>query len=75
MSDIEIARKAKTKSISEIAEKLHIPETALIPFGRTKAKIDPKYIESLFDKPYGFYIWIYYKCNWGRIHARYIIKR
>ncbi len=53
MSDIEIARRAKTQSISEIAEKLDIPETALIPFGRTKAKIDPKYIESLFDKPDG----------------------
>ena len=53
MSDIEIARKAKTQSISEIAEKLDIPETALIPFGRTKAKIDPEYIESLFDKPDG----------------------
>ena len=53
MSDIEIARKAKTESISEIAEKLDIPKTALIPFGRTKAKIDPDYIESLFDKPDG----------------------
>ena len=53
MSDIEIARKAKTQSIIEIAEKLDIPETALIPFGRTKAKIDPEYIKSLFDKPDG----------------------
>ena len=42
MSDIEIARQAKTQPIAEIAKKLDIPESALIPFGRTKAKIDPE---------------------------------
>ena len=53
MSDIEIARQAKTQPIAEIAKKLDIPESALIPFGRTKAKIDPEHIESLSDKPDG----------------------
>ena len=53
MSDIEIARKAKTQPIGEIAKKLDIPESALIPFGRTKAKIDPKHIESLAHRPDG----------------------
>ena len=53
MSDIEIARQAKTQPIGEIAEKLGIPDSALIPFGRTKAKIDPQYIAALDDKPNG----------------------
>jgi formate--tetrahydrofolate ligase len=53
MSDIEIARQAKMQPIAEIAEKLDIPESALIPFGRAIAKIDPEHIESLSDKPEG----------------------
>jgi formate--tetrahydrofolate ligase len=53
MSDIEIARKAKTQPIGEIADKLGIPDSALIPYGRTKAKIDPDHIASLSDKPDG----------------------
>ena len=53
MSDIEIARRAKTQPIAEIAGKLGIPDSALIPYGRTKAKMDPEQIASLKDKPDG----------------------
>ena len=53
MSDIEIARRAKTQPITEIASKLGIPESVLIPYGRTKAKIDPQHIASLQDKADG----------------------
>jgi formate--tetrahydrofolate ligase len=53
MSDIEIARNASTQPIAEIAAKLNIPDAALIPYGRTKAKIDPHHIASLSDKPDG----------------------
>ena len=53
MSDIEIARRAKTQPIAEIAGKLGIPDSALIPYGRTKAKIDHEHIASLKDKPDG----------------------
>ena len=38
-TDIEIARQAKMKPIGEIATRLGIPEEALEPYGRTKAKI------------------------------------
>ena len=53
MSDIDIARKAQTQPIGEIAGKLNIPESAIIPYGRTKAKIDPQHISSLNDRPDG----------------------
>ena len=49
MSDIEIARKATMKPISEVAEKLLIPESAIIAYGKTKAKIDPEYLSTLSD--------------------------
>ena len=51
MSDIEIARVAPIKPISEIADRLGIPNHALVPFGHTKAKVSLDYIESLNDKP------------------------
>jgi formate--tetrahydrofolate ligase len=53
MSDIEIARNASTQPIAEIAAKLNIPDAALIPYGKTKAKIDPDHIASLSEKPDG----------------------
>ena len=53
MSDIEIARKATMKPISEVAEKLLIPEAAIIGYGKTKAKIDPEYLSTLSDRPNG----------------------
>ncbi len=52
-SDIEIAREASLKPISEIAERLGIPSDALLPFGHDKGKITPDYIKSLSDRPDG----------------------
>ena len=40
LTDIEIARAAKLEPISAIAAKAGVPDEALIPYGRTKAKID-----------------------------------
>ena len=51
MSDIDIARNAPIKPISDIADKLGIPQTALAPFGHTKAKVSLEYIDSLKDRP------------------------
>jgi len=53
MSDIEIARAATAQPIGEVAEKVGIPADALMPYGKTKAKIDPAYIETLQYKPDG----------------------
>ena len=53
MSDIELARNATMKPISEVAEKLDIPESAIISYGKTKAKIDPEYLSTLGDRPDG----------------------
>jgi len=53
MSDIEIARAATAQPITEIAAKLGIPAEAIMPYGHTKAKITPEYIESLEDRPDG----------------------
>ena len=53
MGDIEIARAATLKPISEIAEKLGIPSSALLPFGHDKGKLTADYIKSLSDKPDG----------------------
>lgn len=53
MNDIDIAQAAPIKPISEIADKLGIPNDALMPYGHTKAKVDLKYIETLKDKPNG----------------------
>jgi formate--tetrahydrofolate ligase len=53
MSDIEIARAAHALPICDIAEKIGIPGDAVMPYGKTKAKIDPGYIESLHDRPDG----------------------
>jgi len=52
-SDIEIAREATLKPITEVADKLGIPDSALKPFGHDKAKITPGYIASLSDKKDG----------------------
>ena len=53
MSDIEIARNASTQPIADVAAKLGIPDTALIPYGRTKAKLSPDYLANLKDRPDG----------------------
>ena len=52
-SDIEIARDAKMKPVSEVGEKLGIPADKLIQYGPYKAKISFDYIDSLKDKPDG----------------------
>src|SRR6476646_7387280 len=52
-SDIEIARQAKMKPIGEIAARLGIPDDALEPYGRTKAKIDMAWINQQKDRPDG----------------------
>ena len=46
-SDIEIAREAKMKPITEVGEKLSIPADALMQYGPTKAKLSYDYLESL----------------------------
>jgi formate--tetrahydrofolate ligase len=53
LNDIDIAQAAPIKPISDIADKLGIPNDALMPYGHTKAKVDLKYIETLKDKPDG----------------------
>ena len=52
-SDIEIAQAAHPRPIHEIAAKLGIPDHALEPYGRTKAKVSLGFIESLKGRPDG----------------------
>ena len=52
-SDIEIAREAPLKPIRAIGERLAIPESALVPYGRDKAKVSADFTESLRDRPDG----------------------
>src|SRR6202050_2255543 len=52
-SDIDIAQAATMRPIGEIAEKLGIPDDALSPYGRYKAKIGLDYVGSLKDRPDG----------------------
>ena len=52
-SDIQIAREATLKPITEVADKLGIPASALKPYGHDKAKITPEYIKSLADRKDG----------------------
>jgi formate--tetrahydrofolate ligase len=46
-SDIEIAREATLKPITEIAQSLDIPAEAIKPFGHDKAKLTSEFINSL----------------------------
>jgi formate--tetrahydrofolate ligase len=53
-SDIEIAQAAAMRPIVEVAEeKLGIPDKAVSPYGRHKAKISLDYIRSLSSEPNG----------------------
>ena len=52
-SDIEIAREAQLKPIQAIGERLAIPGSALVPYGRDKAKVSADFTESLRDRPDG----------------------
>jgi formate--tetrahydrofolate ligase len=46
-SDIEIARAAKKRPISEVAARLGIPAGDIIPYGHDKAKVSARYIKDL----------------------------
>ncbi|MCB4825079.1 formate--tetrahydrofolate ligase [Roseicella aerolata] len=52
-TDLEIARAATLQPITAIAEKAGIPEEALVPFGRHKAKIDLGFLRAQAEKPRG----------------------
>lgn len=52
-SDIEIAKKAKLKNISEIARKIGIDDEFLEPYGKYIAKIDTKILKRVSDKKDG----------------------
>jgi len=56
MSDIEIARRAIKKPMKEVAGRLGIPEDALEPYGRDKAKLDGDYVKSLGNRKQGHLI-------------------
>ena len=45
MSDIEIARNATLKPISEIADSLNIPSKVVMPFGHDKAKLNLEWLD------------------------------
>ncbi len=46
-SDIEIAREAKQQPIADVAAKVGVPASALVPYGWTKAKISFDFINSI----------------------------
>ena len=53
-TDIDIAQAATLRPILDLArERLGIPPEALEPYGRFKAKIDLKWLDSLSDRPNG----------------------
>ena len=52
-SDIEIAQAANPLHIVKVAEKLGISEDDLELYGKYKAKISPRVLKSLKDKPDG----------------------
>ena len=49
-TDIEIARATKAEPIATVAERIGIPADALLPYGRTIAKIDTKFVEGTSAK-------------------------
>ena len=51
LSDIEIAQQCKMKPIQEIAQKAHVADKYVEPYGRYKAKIDPALIAETDRKP------------------------
>ena len=52
-SDLEIARQAMMRPVTEIGERLGIPPQQLVPYGHTKAKIKLDYVDSLQARPNG----------------------
>ncbi len=53
MKDIEIARAADMKPIARIAQNLEIPEDALEPYGRFKAKVNLDEMPEVNSRPHG----------------------
>ncbi len=54
LSDIEIARQARLRRITDLAQdRLGIPDEHLVPYGHHKAKLALPYIRSLEDRPDG----------------------
>ncbi|HXF01487.1 MAG TPA: formate--tetrahydrofolate ligase, partial [Arthrobacter sp.] len=53
LTDLEIARRATLRPITEIAEAVGIPAEALELYGRYKAKIDPAKLGAGFEEPRG----------------------
>ena len=53
LSNIEIAQAAQMLPIGQVAGGLGIPEEALEPYGRHKAKVSLGYLDSLKDRPRG----------------------
>jgi len=52
-SDLEIARAATLRPIGEIAARAGIPDAALLPYGKTKAKIELGFVGEAMAKPKG----------------------
>jgi formate--tetrahydrofolate ligase len=52
-SNIEIAQAARLRPIGEIAAAAGIPDEALEPYGRTKAKVALSWLQGLVDRPRG----------------------
>lgn len=52
-TDIEIAQEAVLKPITEVAQRLEIPEEELELYGKYKAKISEEYLEQIKDRPDG----------------------
>ena len=52
-TDLEIARAATLRPISDIAARAGIPESALLPYGKTKAKIDLGFVADAMARPSG----------------------
>jgi formate--tetrahydrofolate ligase len=52
-TDLEIARAARLRSIAEIAAKAGIPEDALEPYGRFKAKVGMDFLREAEARPEG----------------------
>ncbi len=52
-SDIEIAREASMKPITEIGSKIDVPTEALLQYGPTKAKVSFDFLKGLEGKPDG----------------------
>ena len=53
LSNIDIAQAAELLPIQDVAASLGIPDDALVPYGRTKAKVSLSYLSGLAHRPEG----------------------